>query len=92
MENIVLLSENESVGIPENYECPFLERELWISATGKISPCCAPDNLRESLGDFGNIKYNTLEQVLKSEKYSSLVRDYKKFKVCENCNMRKPIC
>ena len=50
-ENIILFA-HEDKEVPKGYECPFLTKELWISATCKISPCCIPDNLRKSLGDF----------------------------------------
>jgi radical SAM protein with 4Fe4S-binding SPASM domain len=76
--------------VPEDYECPFLTKELWISATGKISPCCAPDNLRKSLGDFGNISKVSIEEVLISQQYIDLVKDYKSKPLCKTCNMRKP--
>jgi len=42
LENIVPLTDSEQTGVPETYEWPFLERELWVSATTKISLCCAP--------------------------------------------------
>jgi MoaA/NifB/PqqE/SkfB family radical SAM enzyme len=90
LENIIPLYDNENIEVPDEYECPFLEKELWISATGKISPCCAPDNLRKSLGDFGNISTTTIEDVLKSDAYIQLVRKYKKIPLCKTCNMRKP--
>ncbi|GHU55893.1 hypothetical protein FACS189411_05270 [Bacteroidia bacterium] len=90
LENIIPLTENEETEVPESYECPFLERELWISATGKVSPCCAPDNLRQSLGDFGNIEKMSLTEVLASENYRNLVENYKKQDLCRTCNMRKP--
>ena len=64
LENIIPLQENENKEIPERYECPFLEKELWISATGNISPCCAPDEMRKTLGDFGNIENTSIEEVL----------------------------
>lgn len=89
LENITPLSENENKEVPEHYECPFLSKELWISATGKISPCCAPDNLRASLGDFGNINDTTIENVLKSSQYVDLVENYKSKTLCKTCNMRK---
>jgi MoaA/NifB/PqqE/SkfB family radical SAM enzyme len=92
LENIVPLTNSEQTEIPENYECPFLERELWISATGKISPCCAPDNLRQSLGDFGNIEKTTIQEVLTSPIYRKLVENYKSVELCRSCNMRKPLC
>jgi glycosyltransferase involved in cell wall biosynthesis/MoaA/NifB/PqqE/SkfB family radical SAM enzyme len=90
LENIIPLSINENIEVPEEYECPFLTKELWISATGKISPCCAPDNLRKSLGDFGNIDSTTIQDVLNSPNYLDLVYNYKSKPLCKTCNMRKP--
>ena len=90
LENIIPLHDNENIEVPEKYECPFLSKELWISATGNISPCCAPDNLRKSLGDFGNISATTIEDVLTSEAYTELVSNYKTKPLCKTCNMRKP--
>ncbi len=90
LENIIPIHEDEVNELPEEYECPFLTKELWISATGKISPCCAPDNLRKSLGDFGNISELSIEEVLKSQQYIDLVNNYKNKPLCKTCNMRKP--
>lgn len=90
LENIIPLQIDESKEIPEHYECPFLEKELWVSATGKISPCCAPDEQRSSLGDFGNIETTRIEDVLQSDNYQSLVKNYKNIDLCKTCNMRKP--
>jgi len=90
LENIIPLQKNENKEIPESYECPFLEKELWVSATGKISPCCAPDEKRNTLGDFGNIENTSIEELLQSEKYQNLVKNYKKIDLCKTCNMRKP--
>lgn len=90
LENIIPLRESENKEIPENYECPFLEKELWISATGKVSPCCAPDEQRNTLGDFGNIENTSIEEVLQSNTYQTLVKNYKTIDLCKTCNMRKP--
>lgn len=90
LENIIPIEENNNEVVPEEYECPFLTKELWISATGKISPCCAPDNLRKELGDFGTIEQYTVEEVLKSDRYTELVANYKSKPLCKTCNMRKP--
>ena len=90
LENIIPLQKNENKEIPENYECPFLEKELWVSATGNISPCCAPDEMRKTLGNFGNIENTSIEQVLQSNTYQTLVKNYKKIDLCKTCNMRKP--
>jgi MoaA/NifB/PqqE/SkfB family radical SAM enzyme len=91
LENIISIEENSNEEVPEEYECPFLTKELWISATGKISPCCAPDNLRKELGDFGTIDKCSVEEVLKSDTYTELVANYKSKPLCKTCNMRKPI-
>lgn len=90
LENIIPLRDSEDKEVPEEYECPFLTKELWVSATGNISPCCAPDNLRKSLGDFGNISNTTIEDVLTSSAYTELVANYKTKPLCKTCNMRKP--
>lgn len=91
LENIVPLQEYENLEVPVDYDCPFLGKELWISATGKISPCCAPDNLRISLGDFGNIETSTIDEIVCSPQYQDLVKNYKTKPLCKTCNMRKPI-
>lgn len=91
LENITTINNNEIVEVPSDYECPFLTKELWISATGKISPCCAPDHLRQSLGDFGNIIDSSIREVLNSDSYKDLVANYKSKEVCKTCVMRKPI-
>jgi glycosyltransferase involved in cell wall biosynthesis/MoaA/NifB/PqqE/SkfB family radical SAM enzyme len=91
LENIIPLHDKETKELPEDYECPFLSKELWISATGNISPCCAPDNLRKSLGDFGNISTTTIKDVLQSSVYTELVSNYKTKPLCKTCNMRKPV-
>ncbi|WP_430408571.1 glycosyltransferase [Kordia sp.] len=90
LENITPLTIHKEKQVTTTYECPFLDKELWISATGKISPCCAPDELRQSLGDFGNIKETSIAEVVKSEQYRNLVKNYKSNALCQSCNMRKP--
>ena len=91
LENIIPLQPKETNEIPENYACPFLNRELWVSATGKISPCCAPDELRNGLGDFGNFEKNTILQSIESDNYQNLLENYKAIPLCQTCNMRKPV-
>ncbi len=94
LENIIPLQikqvGTELIEVPESYECPFLEKELWVSATGNISPCCAPDEMRRTLGHFGNIEKTSIEEVLQSDNYQNLVNNYKKIDLCKTCNMRKP--
>lgn len=92
LENIhPLLESKGEILVNENTVCPFLGRELWISASGIISPCCAPDKLRRSLGDFGNIYHTNLKEVLNSPLYRNLQQNYRDNSLCKTCNMRKPL-
>jgi len=90
LEQINYLKHEETNKVPYEYICPFLEKELWVSATGKISPCCAPDEQRNSLGDFGNYSNVSLTEVINSNIYNDLVKNYKQKKLCKSCVMRKP--
>ena len=89
LEQIGYLKLQETQEVPYEYDCPFLEKELWISATGKISPCCAPDEQRDSLGDFGTYPATSLKDVLASKMYNDLVKNYKEHPLCKVCVMRK---
>ncbi len=91
LEQVEYIDNNKSKEVPYEYECPFLNKELWISATGKISPCCAPDEQRNSLGDFGNYSNKSLKDVLESDIYNDLVNNYKSKTLCKTCVMRKPV-
>jgi MoaA/NifB/PqqE/SkfB family radical SAM enzyme len=85
------LTNNETREVLENCECPFLGKELWISATGKISPCCAPDKERDALGDFGNYKTTSIQEVINSSGYIDLANNYRLKPLCQTCVMRKPL-
>jgi MoaA/NifB/PqqE/SkfB family radical SAM enzyme len=91
LEQIDYLKPQESTQVPYEYECPFLEKELWISATGKISPCCAPDEQRNSLGEFGYYPKTSIKEVFESKTYRNLVKNYKEHPLCKVCVMRKPV-
>lgn len=91
LDQITPLHPQETKEVPAHYECPFLGKELWISATGKISPCCAPDEQRQSLGDFGNYPEVQLPAVNESTAYQDLFLNYKKKPLCQSCNMRKEV-
>jgi glycosyltransferase involved in cell wall biosynthesis/MoaA/NifB/PqqE/SkfB family radical SAM enzyme len=90
LENIVPFEDQTIAQVPDSYDCPFLGKELWVSATGKFSPCCAPDQLRKSLGDFGTTQTHTIKDVLSSPAYRNLLKNYKSIPLCQSCNMRKP--
>jgi len=96
LENFYLFDIQKPCEVSENLarfetQCPFLEKELWISATGKISPCCAPDLQRDSLGSFGNYPETNISDVLKSETYQNLIKNYKNFDLCKICKMRRKL-
>tara|TARA_B000000565_G_scaffold216995_3_gene170807 strand:+ start:18240 stop:19295 length:1056 start_codon:yes stop_codon:yes gene_type:complete len=90
LENITILSDNATEDIAPNAICPFLGHEAWVNTEGKFSPCCAPDELRKSLGDFGNLKNKTMQDIWQSDEYKDLKKNYMKHSLCKSCNMRKP--
>ena len=46
--------------------------------------------MRKTLGNFGNIENTNIEEVLQSDNYQNLVKNYKQIELCKTCNMRKP--
>ena len=89
LEQIIPLAPQADQAVPDHYECPFLGKELWLSATGKLSPCCAPDAQRRSLGDFGRYPQVGLEEAVQSPAYQELVEHYREKPLCQTCTMRK---
>jgi len=69
--------------------CPFLGKEAWVAADGRFNPCCAPDKERLTLGDFGNLNTDTLNEIWSGESYRNLGEHYAEHSVCKKCNMRK---
>ena len=69
--------------------CTFLGQEAWVNHEGRFDPCCAPDELRKTLGSFGNVKDDGLLAIWKSEEYSKLIENYLENDVCRQCNMRQ---
>jgi glycosyltransferase involved in cell wall biosynthesis/MoaA/NifB/PqqE/SkfB family radical SAM enzyme len=89
LENVHPLEYDESISVSTDRECPFLGQELWVSATGKFSPCCAPDEERQALGDFGSFPDKSIRDILTGNQYLDLVNNYKKRELCKTCLMRK---
>lgn len=89
LEGFFIIRNDEQEGVPESYHCPFLGKELWISAEGNYAPCCAPDELRKSLGDFGRFPDKSLHEVLQTNEYQWLLHNYKTLTLCKHCKMRK---
>jgi MoaA/NifB/PqqE/SkfB family radical SAM enzyme len=90
LEHIEELSTEAVTDLNPGGVCPFLGQEAWVNTEGRFSPCCAPDELRKSLGDFGNLYKNTMEEVWTSEAYQNLRQTYQSHPLCIGCNMKKP--
>lgn len=89
LENISSLEETATEDLAPGGPCPFLGQEAWVSAVGRFDPCCAPDEQRRSLGEFGNINDNSLMEIWNGDAYQQLVSSYRNKSLCLGCNMRK---
>lgn len=90
LENIFLLDETATADLAPGGPCPFLGQEAWVSAEGRFDPCCAPDEQRRGLGEFGNLNTQALHEIWTSPAYRRLVQTYRTRPLCLGCNMRKP--
>jgi hypothetical protein len=90
LENIVPLDEAALEDLAPGGPCPFLGQEAWVSSEGRFNPCCAPDEQRRILGDFGNLNERSMRDVWKGESYRGLLASYRNRSLCRGCNMRKP--
>ena len=91
LDNIYpILYPNKNNKMLGDFICPFLGREAWIAWDGKFNVCCAPDNLREKFGSFGNVKDNNFMELWTSKSYTDLIQNWGNYEVCGICNMRKP--
>lgn len=89
LENIVPIELDSKAAIQIKGHCPFLGKEAWVATDGRFNPCCAPDQERQTLGDFGNLNQQTLIQIWQSTNYQALQQNYQIQPVCQKCNMRK---
>lgn len=90
LDNIIPLQPQAGNDIGPDWACPFLGREAWVSAEGRFSPCCAPDEQRRTLGDFGTLHERSLYDIWASDDYRRLVQTYKQQPLCARCHMRRP--
>ena len=90
LENIFKLDETATEEIAPDAVCPFLGQEAWVSAEGRFNPCCAPDVLRRTLGEFGNVNDVSLHDIWESDDYKNLETNYMQNALCRGCNMRRP--
>ena len=91
LENFTILDSSGVKDIAPGGACPFLGKEAWINPEGKFSPCCAPDELRSKLGDFGNVNDRTINEIWQSDTYRNLQKNYLNYDLCKACNMKKPL-
>ncbi len=91
LDNIFPLNEGAERDLAPGGQCPFLGQEAWVSAQGRFDPCCAPDAERRSLGEFGNLHTSGIMEIWDSPTYQKLIHAYRGHKLCQSCNMRKPI-
>ncbi|MCW5753125.1 MAG: glycosyltransferase [Phycisphaeraceae bacterium] len=90
LENIHPLDPDARDDIAPGGPCPFLGEEAWVSAEGRFNPCCAPDALRRTLGEFGNVIDKPLMEIWRGPEYGHLQEYYRDHRLCQTCNMRKP--
>lgn len=91
LENITALELESQDYWQTKGVCPFLGKELWCNTEGKFSPCCAPNEQRLALGDFGNINDTSLKDIWNGQQYQELVASYHNHELCSTCNMKKPV-
>lgn len=92
LENIFELKEYANDELIQDSICPFLGQEAWFNTEGDFSPCCAPDELRKTLGSFGNINKQNFFEIWESIEYKKLCENYNNIQLCKKCNMRRQKC
>ena len=90
LENIFRLDSADEGEIAAGAECPFLAQEAWVASDGRFNPCCAPDAVRRTLGDFGSVNRASLYDIWQSAAYRDLQSSYMEKPLCQGCNMRRP--
>lgn len=89
LENIYPLDPRQPEVLLPDGECPFLGKEIWVSAAGRFDPCCAPDKQRRGLGEFGNLNEQSLSDIWHGDAYLTLMKNYANYPLCKACNMKR---
>jgi MoaA/NifB/PqqE/SkfB family radical SAM enzyme len=89
LDNVHPLAPEATEDLDPEATCPFLDHEAWVDPEGRFHPCCAPDEQRRALGDFGTVHGQGLLAIWRSEPYRELVRSYRDHPLCRSCNMRR---
>lgn len=90
LDNVFPLRPDALEDIAPGGPCPFIGEEAWVSAEGRFDPCCAPDALRRTLGEFGNLHERSLLDIWYGRAYQELLSSYMNHPLCQKCNMRHP--
>ena len=90
LDNVFCLDDKAATDLSPGDPCPFLGQEAWISAEVRFDPCCAPDQQRRTLGNFGNLNDSGLMDIWQGPLYNSLLKSYRSRHLCLRCNMRRP--
>ena len=91
LDNLFELDPSATGDLAPGGPCPFLGQEAWVSAEGRFNPCCAPDAERRTLGEFGDLNHQSIQQIWHGERYQALRSSYRNRALCLGCNMRKPV-
>ncbi len=89
LDNMYPLDPEQPEELIPDGECPFLGKEIWVSAAGRFNPCCAPDGQRLTLGEFGNLNDQSLASVWNGRAYLDLMKNYSAHPLCKTCNMKR---
>jgi MoaA/NifB/PqqE/SkfB family radical SAM enzyme len=90
LDNLFVLADDAGEDLAPGGPCPFLGREVWVSAAGRFDPCCAPDAQRRGLGELGNLHERGLLEIWDGTDYRRLLATYRNRPLCRGCNMRRP--
>ena len=90
LDNFFELDTTQIENIAPGGVCTFLGKEAWVDPNGRFNVCCAPDQQRMLLGDFGNLNNTSLADIWNGETYLKLTNNYLSYPLCQSCNMRRP--
>jgi MoaA/NifB/PqqE/SkfB family radical SAM enzyme len=90
LDNFYPLQLDNLGDVVSDGDCPFLGQEIWVDPSGRFNVCCAPDQQRKALGDFGNLAQESLQTLAFSAQYQELMSSYHSHSLCKQCTMRRP--
>ncbi len=90
LDNFFTLQLDNLDDIAPDGDCPFLGQEIWVDASGRFNVCCAPDQQRKLLGNFGSLAEESLQTLASSAEYEALMSSYHSHSLCKQCTMRRP--